>query len=89
MKQKVMDGSTVGRWVKAGLCPLYMAMAGWSVNVKLIMAQQAHVQLQDSCCPLKLALAEVGEDIGRYVVLPRMGIWHMRELRESMCNAML
>ena len=32
-------------------------------NVKLIVGQQAHVQLQDSCCLLELALAEVGEDI--------------------------
>lgn len=43
MKQTEMDGSTVGRQVKSGLCPLYMAMVGWSVNVKLVMGQQARV----------------------------------------------
>lgn len=68
MKQTEMAGSTVSRRVKSGLCPLCLAMVGCSLNVKLAMGQQAHVLLQDSCCLLKLTLAEVGGYNGGTVV---------------------
>lgn len=52
----------VGRQVKSGLYLLFVAMVGWSVNVKFIRGQQEDMQLQHSHCLLKLALVEVGED---------------------------
>lgn len=54
----------MGRQVKSGLCLLFLAMVGWSVNVKFIRGQQEDMHLQQSLCLLKLGLAEVGEDAG-------------------------
>lgn len=52
------------RWVNSELCPLFMTVVGWSVDVKVVMGQQAHVYVRGTCCRLKEALAEVGGDTG-------------------------